>query len=277
MAATEEKDGESGAATREGRGESIEDLLRSLNLKGEDIDGVFVAKSEVDSLKEGTRWMAVMRVLTSKPFSAAALKKTMQFAWAPAQEVTFRDSEQNRFIVQANCLGDWRRITEQGPWIFRDHGQLIEKYDGSCRATAVELNRIHAWVQIHDIPELYRKKQLISTVVANIGEVIMVDMNASGGGSGDFVRIRVWLDVRKSLTRFVSFKPEGEVPVVMRVKYEKLPCFCGVCGLLWHEKEECGSGVHFSSLEGYGKWLLANTPWNWGQLYGGASRQPGCV
>jgi hypothetical protein len=161
LAAVEERDE---TATMEGKGESLEDLLRSLNLKVADIDGVFVAKSEVDSLKEGTQWMEVMRVLTSKPFSAAALKMTMQFAWAPAQEVTFRDSEENRFIVQANCLGDWKRITEQGPWIFRDHGLLIEKYDGSCRATAVELNRIHAWAQIHDILELYRKKQLISTL-----------------------------------------------------------------------------------------------------------------
>jgi hypothetical protein len=66
----------------------------------------------------------------------------------PAQEVTFRDLEDNRFVVQANCLGDWQRITEQGPWIFRDHGLLIEKYDGSAKASMVELNRIHAWIQI---------------------------------------------------------------------------------------------------------------------------------
>jgi hypothetical protein len=70
----------------------------------------------------------------------------MRFAWALAQQVSFRDLEENRFIVQANCLGDWQRITEQGPWIFRDHGQLIEKYDGSCKASMAELNRIHAWV-----------------------------------------------------------------------------------------------------------------------------------
>jgi hypothetical protein len=50
--------------------------------------------------------MAVMRLLTSKPFSTQSLKKTMSFAWAPAQEVTFRDLEENKFMVQANCLGD---------------------------------------------------------------------------------------------------------------------------------------------------------------------------
>jgi hypothetical protein len=125
--------------------------------------GISVPKEEVEALKEGTKLMVVMLLLSTKSFSATSLKKTMEFAWAPAQGVTFRDlAEDNRFIVQASCLGDWQRITEQGPWIFRDHGPLIEKYDGSCKASSVPLNRIHAWVQIHDIPELFRKKQIMT-------------------------------------------------------------------------------------------------------------------
>jgi hypothetical protein len=224
MAGVSGKDEAGGSTTSE---PSLDDLLRSLNIKGEDIGGIFVPKKEVETLREEKKWMAVMRLLSPKPFSAASLKKTMRFAWAPAQEVSFRDMEDNRFIVQANCLRDWQRITEQGPWIFHDHGLLIEKYDGSCKASMVELNRIHAWVQIHDIPELYRKKPLLSSAAANVGEVISVELKVD---EGDFVRARVWLDVRKELTCFVTIRPEGEAPMVMRVKYEKVPRFCAVCG-----------------------------------------------
>ncbi|KAK1558107.1 hypothetical protein QYE76_018120 [Lolium multiflorum] len=277
MAAAKEGGETSGEAKKEETEPTLEELLHSLNLKGEDIDGLFVAKSEVETLKEEVKWMAVMRLLTTKPFSAISLKKTLKFAWAPAQEVSFRDLEGNRFLVQANCLGDWKRITEQGPWIFRDHGLLIEKYDGSCRATAVELNRIHAWVCIHDVPELYRKKQLISSLAERIGEVLLVDMNGVSFDGGDFVRVRVWLDVRKCLTRFVSFKPEGEKPVIMRVKYEKIPRYCAVCGLLGHEQEECGSGEHTLEAKVFGKWLLADTPWNRAQLHGGSAHRPAAM
>jgi hypothetical protein len=224
-----------GSATGVEAEPSLDELLSSLNIKGEEIGGVFVKKEEVEMLKGETKWMAVMKVLSSKPFSVASLKKTMRFAWAPAQEVLFRDLEENRFMIHAKCLGDWQKITEQGPWIFRDHGLLIEKYDGSCKASAVELHRIHAWVQIHDIPELYRRKPIISDLAANVGEVINVDMRVD---VGDFVRIRVWLDVRKELTRFVTITPEGEAPLVMRVKYEKIPRFCSICGFLGHVKEE---------------------------------------
>jgi hypothetical protein len=231
MAELPEKKDASGSQEKEWEEPSLDELLSSLNIKGEEIGGVSVSKEEVDLLKGETKWMAVMRLLSPKPFSAASLKKTMRFAWAPAKEVSFRDLEENRFIVYANCLGDCQRITEQGPWIFRDHGLLVEKYDGSCRASAVELNRIHAWVQIHDIPELYRRKPIITDLAANVGEVITVEMRVE---VGDFARARVWLDVRKELTRFVVIRPEGEDPVIMRVKYEKVPRFCSICGLLGH-------------------------------------------
>jgi hypothetical protein len=267
--ATEKGEGSrSESVDRMGSEPSLEELLECLNLKGEDIEGVFVAKKDVENLKEETKWMAVMRLQTTKPFSATSLKKTLRFAWAPAQEVSFRDIEGNRFLVQASCLGDWKRITEQGPWLFRDYGLLVEKYDGSCRAGAVELNRIHAWARIYDVPELYRRKHMIMGLAESIGQVLAVDMNGSSFEGGDHVRIRVWLDVRKPLTRFVSFKPEGSAQVIMRVKYEKIARYCAICGLLGHEQEECGSGEHAPGEVKYGKWLLADTPWNRSRLHG---------
>jgi hypothetical protein len=43
---------------------------------------------------------------------------------------------------------------------------------------------------------------------SSVGEVLAVDMNNMGLDGGDFMRVRVWLDVHRSLTRFVSFKLE---------------------------------------------------------------------
>jgi hypothetical protein len=121
-------------------------------------------------------------------------------------------------------------------------------------------------VQIHDVPELFSKRPLITGLAASIGEVIKVDMNSFGSKGGDFVRVWVWLDVRKRLTRFVSFKPEGEATVIMRVKFEKIPRFCAICGLMGHEQEECGTGEHRQGAVCFGKWRLADTPWNRGSF-----------
>lgn len=41
------------------------------------------------------------------------------------------------------------------------------------------------------------------------------------------------------------------------VKYEKIWYFCEVCGLLGHDKQECGDGIHPSEKMQWGKWLVA--------------------
>jgi hypothetical protein len=73
-----EVSGEKGEASesKQPRSESsLEELLNSLIPKGGDIGGIFIPREEVDSLKEGTKWMVVMRVLTTRPFSVISMKK----------------------------------------------------------------------------------------------------------------------------------------------------------------------------------------------------------
>jgi hypothetical protein len=95
---------------------SLEELLKSLNLKEEDIGGFFVAKEQIDELKEETKWMAVMRLLTTKSFSRSSLNKTMSFASAPVKKVVFRELEENRFgtrqlvmFEHAPCASLWSK------------------------------------------------------------------------------------------------------------------------------------------------------------------------
>jgi hypothetical protein len=49
------------------------------------------------------KWLAAAKVLTNKSFS---------------MEVTFHAVEANLFVLQAFCLGDWNKITQEGPWLF---------------------------------------------------------------------------------------------------------------------------------------------------------------
>jgi hypothetical protein len=95
----------SGTADQDVEEPSLEDLLNSLNLKWEDIKDLFIAKAEVGTLKEEVKWMAVMRLLTTKPFSRMSLKKTMRFAWAPTKEVSFCDIKENRFFSPSKLFG----------------------------------------------------------------------------------------------------------------------------------------------------------------------------
>jgi hypothetical protein len=147
---------------------------------------------------------------------------------------------------------------EEGPWIFRDVGQCVEKYDRILQHEGVKLDQIYAWVWIHKLPELMRKKEIIWDLASRIGEVEMVELT-SWSIEVDYVRASVKLNVYAPLARSATLTPEGRSPMFLKLAYEKVHKFCKVCGLLGHKFDECGNGVHEPKDFQYGDWMLADT------------------
>jgi hypothetical protein len=80
----------------------------------------------------------------------------------------------------------------------------IKEYDGLTDPETIDLNFFTTWIQIHKLPIGYRKVALIKNLTEKkVGKVVgSVETNVNG--VGNFVRVRVKLDVRKSLARFVT-------------------------------------------------------------------------
>jgi hypothetical protein len=246
------------ASSSEGRkAVDVEMLLRRLNLSEVEKEGVFLAKEDRGDLPE-VKWMAVGKVLTRKAFSEESLRRTMFAAWNNAREVTFRAIEKNLFLIQAHCLGDWKRIKEEGPWLFRDCALMLEDFDGSSTVPPVIPNRVQAWIQIHKIPPLYRTEAILKQLASRVGEVVKVELKVVSFGNGEFHRARVLLDAGKPLLRFVSLSPEGCPSLFMQVLFEKLPKFCDYCGLMEHVALECGTGEFTEAQLQFGDWMLAS-------------------
>jgi hypothetical protein len=65
-----------------------------------------------------------------KNIIAVVFEDTMRYARNLAQGVKFRDVGNNTFIMQLRCLGDRTKVVEEGPWLFRNWGFVIQGYDG---------------------------------------------------------------------------------------------------------------------------------------------------
>jgi hypothetical protein len=235
----------------------VQAMLERLALKDDELDDVILPREDFISLKEEARWMAVVKVHTTKQFSNQPFFQKMDVAWGLARKWTIRPVEDNLFVLQVSCLGDWNRVMLEGPWIFRQMGVMLEPYDGIADPFAVALNHILVWAQIRGVPPLFRKEAIVRDMAARLGEVLGVDLYALGASGTSFVRVRTKLDVNKPLVRAVGLHPEGQPKLRFQVLYEKLPRFCDVCGILGHGDLECGDGVHTEEAKEYGDCMLA--------------------
>ncbi|XP_051201869.1 uncharacterized protein [Lolium perenne] len=221
------------------------------------LDDVILPQEEFVILRESARWMAVVKVHTTKHFGNQPFFQKMDISWGFATKWSIRPVGENVFILQLSCLGDWNMAMLEGPWIFHQQGVMLEPYDGIADPKSVVLNRIHAWVQVRGIPPLFRKDGIVREMAACIGEVLSVDLYALGESGTSFVRVRVKLDIRKPLTRVVGLHPEGSERMTFQLPYEKLPKFCEVCGVFGHGDLECGDGVHDERSKQYGSWMTS--------------------
>jgi hypothetical protein len=180
----------------------------------------------------------------------------MMNAWSPAKSIEFHHLEGNLFTIQCFCLGDWLKVKDGGPWLFRQNVVCIEEYDGLVPPESVDLNFFDTWIQIHKLPIGYRNETLIKNLTERkVGKALKVETNVNG--MGNFVRVKIRLDVRKALARFVSISKEGQREFY-QLQYEKIPRFCGACGLFGHSHLKCGTGEHDEENLKWGDFLKAD-------------------
>jgi len=148
---------------------SLEEHLKGLNLLGEEQEESLDLSGEIDELVKEVRWLALFRVHTMKPFNHVVLFSALQNAWAAAKEVTFKVLEPNLFLVQFHCLGNWSRVMDGRPWLFRGVVIVREEYDGFSNVHAYKLDKIPVWARIQGLTKgLMKKKELAEKVLKKV-------------------------------------------------------------------------------------------------------------
>lgn len=120
---------------------------------------------------------------------------------------------------------------------------------------------------------MIRNWKMGDSVGRQIGKFIDIDIDKNEIARGEYIRVRVCIDISKPLLRGKRICVGAYKPFWVRFAYERLPNFCYLCGTIGHSQKECSHWK--SSMESYtvsnfsyGSWLCDG---NFGD-YGGPIR-----
>lgn len=145
----------------------------------------------------------------------------------------FTKVERNVFIVTFNTDADKQRVMGGWQWLFDKNLFVLKYLEGCVQANAIPFDTEAIWLQLHNLPMTCIDEFYGERIRESIGKVLNVDIGADDIGWGCSLRVRVEVNLSKSLSR-------GRVINIdcnqswMPIKYEKLPRVCFSCDIINH-------------------------------------------
>lgn len=204
----------------------------------------------------------VGKVLLNREVPVERIKSTLQTVWKTMREVKIEELGENIFLFKFGAEVDKRKILSGGPWHFENGLIILKEPVGIGEITKQDFTHVSFWVQIHNVPIMCRDTETIQELGEAIGRVEEVGTDDNGDCFGKYIRLRISVDVTKPLIQMLELEQEdeGEKPVPMLVRYERLPDFCFVCGCIGHQYRICAKYKNQSRKEmEYGPLLKAPT------------------
>ncbi|KAL0000809.1 hypothetical protein SO802_014590 [Lithocarpus litseifolius] len=202
------------------------------------------------------------KFLTRRALNIEAIGRTLKPLWKIQNGFEIRDVGNHIILFVFDNDSDAERILATEPWTYDKHLILLSCYDGSGPIWSIRFHSVKFWVQLHGLPINRLNEKTAYEIGRSLGEVSSAAQVGELFG-GDFLRIRVGVNVTRPLNRGrkVFLGKDGEVWVTFR--YEKMPNFCYWCGMVSHEAKECSvwlssKGSLSLNQQEYGAWLRAD-------------------
>jgi hypothetical protein len=223
---------------------------------------VEVEEEVVEATERKGQFSLLVRLLSSKPFNQDAFKQTMLNRWRTSLGAQMKDLGNNLFIAIFNDAMDREIVLLNGPWSFDKSLVIMKPFDGEQKVNEVQMTEASFWIQIHDLPMKGMNEGVAERVEQALGVLEETEVLEDGITWGDFLRVKVRIDITKPLLRRKKLKLGKDDPIWVTLKYKKLPTYCYQCGILGHSERECREGVHKGqqcrrSDAAYGPWLRA--------------------
>ncbi|MBA0879418.1 hypothetical protein Goshw_011297 [Gossypium schwendimanii] len=121
--------------------------------------------------------------------------------WHPLGGVSIADMGEKRFVFQFYCDMDFDRVVKGASWTFNNHLLVFHHLKHGEDPLEVDLLFTEFWVQIYNLPLGFFTETIAKQFGDFIGVFVDYDAKAVTAGLRNYMRIRVKVDIRQSLSR----------------------------------------------------------------------------
>ncbi|KAL4339651.1 hypothetical protein GQ457_08G033250 [Hibiscus cannabinus] len=206
-------------------------------------------------------WL-VGSVVSSKAVDGDSVCRIFRSVWKSNNIIEILELRPNFFLIKPVGAEAKGMILKRRPWVVHEDLFSIEPYNPEWRAADFIFTNMVIWVRVYQLPLRAMNGNTGLQLGGSIGTAIEVDHRVEGGNLGEFLRIRVSIDITKLLRRCILLgNGQGKKPSPCPLKYERLPRFCYFYGLIGHDLAACltkPSDFDSRKLQ-YGSWLRVST------------------
>ncbi|KAM6569081.1 hypothetical protein CsatB_017066 [Cannabis sativa] len=219
--------------------EELEHRWDTICLEEEEESEEILEDEEDGNPEFDVRWSLVGKLLTGRISDYKVFQNMIADLWKPGKGMTVKILEQNRFLFQFYHEIDIQRVINGSPWTFDRKHLILKRLKAGDNPKMVELDTIDMWVQIHDLQSGFKTEQAVQKAGNYIGTFLSSDPNNFHGIWRDYLRVRVSISLHKPLKRRMKFRKRDGETFWANFKYEKVPTFCFICGIMGHPETFC--------------------------------------
>ena len=245
--------------------ESLEEMWNRLSLTEEEQSEVVVEREWVDDGAEVGNKCLLGKLLLRRAFNTEAMRLVFLKIWRIKSGMTIREVGERLFLFYFEDALERDKAFQKQPWSFNKSLLVLNEFDGHTHPETVNMEWCPFNVQIHGLPFDMMTKKIGTILGEAIGDVEEVDSDESQMAWGRWLKVRVAINVSKPLKRGKVLSVPGNGKALAMFRYERLPDFCYICGILDHQEQDCDKAVQLKK-EGkkanreYGTWLRAEGP-----------------
>ena len=213
--------------------------MQHLQLTKEEEEKISIFTSGSSNLLEECELSLFGRLLADRHQNMRALKSTLRSVWKMGSDFRIVDVGKNIFQFKFSSSYQLEWVERNGPWNFDNNLLLPCRWRKGLSIANISFTHTPLWVQVWSLPFESMTEEVGKDLGSKLGKYIDSDRRSWLSKQAKFMRIRVDIPIDKPLRRGGNVVNSDGDKFWVTFKYERLPNFCFLCGILGHDEKHC--------------------------------------